>query len=342
MSIRIAINGFGRIGRLLTREAVARNGIELVAINSPGDIKTSAHLIKYDSIHGTYSGSVATKGENLIIDGQPIRYFSHRNPQDLPWRQLDVDIVIESTGKFRVREDAALHLQAGARKVIITAPGKGELDFTAVMGVNHQGYQVDLHHVISSASCTTNCLAPVAKVLSQEFGIVQGFMTTVHSFTQDQRILDGSHKDLRRARAASMSIVPTTTGAAAALGLVLPELAGKLDGMAIRVPTPNVSLVDLTVETKLPVNKELVNGKLNAASESYLRGILKYSEEPLVSSDYIGSCYSAVVDGLLTKTIGDKMIKVIAWYDNEWAYALRVIDLAVYIGEKIPELYQVS
>jgi glyceraldehyde 3-phosphate dehydrogenase len=342
MSIRIAVNGFGRIGRLLTREAVARNEVELVAINSPGDIKTSAHLIKYDSVHGVYPGTVSTKEGNIIVNGQTIRYFSERNPRNLPWGKLDVDIVIESTGKFRAREEAELHLQSGARKVIITAPGKGGLDFTVVMGVNHEGYQVDKHHIVSSASCTTNCLAPVARVLSEEFGIIKGLMTTIHSYTQDQRILDGSHKDLRRARAASMSIVPTTTGAASALGLVLPELQGKLDGMAIRVPTPNVSLIDLTVETDLPLTAELVNHKLHTASESYLKGVLKYTEEPLVSTDYIGSRHSAIVDGLLTKTIGDRMVKVIAWYDNEWGYALRVIDLAVYMGEQFAKLYQVS
>jgi len=333
VAVKIAINGFGRIGRLVGRAALNRSDIEIVAVNDLGDITASAHLFKYDSVHGEFMGDIATDGDYLVINGKRLRYFSEKDPEKLPWGEMGVQVVVESTGAFRTREKAAKHIKAGALKVVITAPGKG-VDMTIVMGVNHDKY-LPKYDVISNASCTTNCLAPVAKVILDEFGIMKGLMTTVHSYTNDQRILDLAHNDLRRARAANLSLIPTTTGAASALGLVIPELAGKMDGMAIRVPTPDVSLVDLVVELEKPASVKDVNNAFKAASESYLKGILKYTEEPLVSTDYQGEENSAVVDGLLTMAVGEKMVKVIAWYDNEWGYSVRVVDVVSYIGSKI-------
>ena len=332
MAVKIAINGFGRIGRLVGRIAMQRDDVEVVAINDLGSMQASAHLFAYDSLHGHYNGQVEVDGQNLVIDGKSIPYLTERDPEKLPWEQLGVDIVVEGTGQFRSKDKAGKHLTAGAKKVIITAPGKN-VDFTLVMGVNHTKYQPE-YQVVSMASCTTNCLAPVAKVLMDEFGIVKGFMNTIHSYTNDQRILDLEHSDLRRARAAALSIIPTTTGAASALGLVIPELEGKLDGLAVRVPTPTGSLLDLTLELEKPATREQINAAFLAASQNSLKGILHYTEVPLVSSDYRGSEYSAIVDGLLTMTMGGRMAKVIAWYDNEWAYSVRVVDTASFMASQ--------
>jgi glyceraldehyde 3-phosphate dehydrogenase len=332
MAVKVAINGFGRIGRLVARIALGRDDIELVAINDLGDATANAHLFKYDSIHGVYAGEVKVEDDYLLLDGQKIRYLSNKDPEQLPWKELGVEIVVESSGAFRTREKAAKHLTAGARKVVITAPGKG-VDLTMVMGVNHDKYRPE-YDVVSNASCTTNCLAPVTKVLMDNFGIVKGLMNTIHSYTNDQRILDLAHNDLRRARAAAVSIVPTSTGAASALGLVIPEMEGKLDGMATRVPTPDVSLVDLTVELEKAATVAEINNAFKVAGETNLKGILKYTEEPLVSSDYRGDNNSAIVDGLLTIMVGDRMAKVIAWYDNEWGYSVRVIDVVAYIAKQ--------
>ena len=331
MAVKFAINGFGRIGRLVARAAMQRDDLELVAVNDLGDPKGGAHLFKYDSVHGQFLGDVAVTGDSITAAGKSFKYLSEKDPQKLPWKDMGVDIVVEGTGKFRSRDKAAQHLQAGAAKVIITAPGKNS-DLTVVMGVNNDQYDPAKHHILSNASCTTNCLAPVAKVLLQEFGIVKGMMNTIHSYTNDQRVLDLEHDDLRRARAAALSMIPTTTGAASAVGLVIPELVGKLDGLSIRVPTPNVSLLDLTVELERGASVEAINAAYKKASETYLQGILKYTEIPLVSHDYNDEENSAVVDGLLTMTMGDRMAKVIAWYDNEWGYSLRVLDLAAYIA----------
>lgn len=333
MAVKFAINGFGRIGRLVARAAMERDDLELVAVNDLGDPRGGAHLFKYDSIHGIFPGDVTVTEDSITAAGKPFKYLSERDPAKLSWREMGVDIVVEGTGAFRSRDKAALHLGAGASKVIITAPGK-EVDLTVVMGVNDDKYDPSQHHVLSNASCTTNCLAPVAKVLLQEFGIVKGMMTTVHSYTNDQRVLDLEHSDLRRARAAAVSMIPTTTGAASAVGLVIPELAGKLDGLAIRVPTPNVSLLDLTVELEKSASVGAINAAYKKASETYLKGILKYTEVPLVSHDYNGEPHSAVLDGPLTMTMGDRMTKVIAWYDNEWAYSLRVLDLAACVAAR--------
>lgn len=333
MAVKFAINGFGRIGRLVARAAMERDDLELVAVNDLGDPRGGAHLFKYDSIHGIFPGDVTVTEDSITAAGKTFKYLSERDPAKLSWREMGVDIVVEGTGAFRSRDKAALHLGAGASKVIITAPGK-EVDLTVVMGVNDDKYDPSQHHVLSNASCTTNCLAPVAKVLLQEFGIVKGMMTTVHSYTNDQRVLDLEHSDLRRARAAAVSMIPTTTGAASAVGLVIPELAGKLDGLAIRVPTPNVSLLDLTVELEKSASVGAINAAYKKASETYLKGILKYTEVPLVSHDYNGEPHSAVLDGPLTMTMGDRMTKVIAWYDNEWAYSLRVLDLAACVAAR--------
>jgi glyceraldehyde 3-phosphate dehydrogenase len=331
MSVKIAINGFGRIGRLVARAAVLRDDIELVAVNDLGDPEGGALLFKYDSIHGKFSQDVKLEGNMIVAGNKKFTYLSERDPLKLPWRDMGVDVVVEATGKFRSKDKASLHLQAGASKVIISSPGKS-VDLTMVMGVNNEMYDPQKHHILSNASCTTNCLAPVAKVLVKEFGIIRGMMTTVHSYTNDQRVLDLEHDDMRRARAAALSMIPTTTGAASALGEVIPELKGKLDGLAIRVPTPNVSLVDLTVELEKAASVAEVNQAFRQAEESYLQGILRYTEEPLVSRDYNGEPYSAVVDGPLTMSMGDNMIKVVAWYDNEWGYSLRVTDLVAYIA----------
>ena len=326
MTIKAAINGFGRIGRLVGRIALERDDIEIVAVNDLGDAQTSAHLFKYDSIYGRYPGEVMAEQDSLLIRADQI---SVGEEPEVPWKELGVDIVIEGTGAFRSKDKASKHLKAGAKKVLITAPGK-KVDFTMVMGVNHLQCRPE-YQVVSNASCTTNCLAPVAKVLVDQFGIQRGMMTTVHSYTNDQRILDLAHDDLRRARAAALSIVPTTTGAASALGLVIPELDGKFDGMAIRVPTPTVSLVDLTVELGKSASVQEINNAFKAASENELKGILKYTEEELVSTDYRGENHSAVVDGVLTMTMGEKMAEI-AWYDNEWGYSMRVVDAVIYIA----------
>lgn len=335
MSIKIAINGFGRIGRFLVRAIANRTDtdIEVVAINSRADSSVLAHLLRYDSVHGPFSGTVDAKADALIVNGKDIVITGITDDlARIPWRDLGVDIVFESTGKFRDRESNLKHLQAGARKVIIAAPGKN-VDATIVMGVNEHIYQPEKHHIVSNASCTTNCLAPVAKVLHDNFGIEHGLMTTVHSYTMDQRILDGSHKDLRRARAAAMSIVPTTTGAAVAVAKVIPELEGRLDGLSIRVPTPDVSLVDLVTEMSREVTKDDINGAFKEAASGRLKGILAYSTEPLVSVDYASSPYSAIVDAPLTNVIAGRMAKVIAWYDNESGFSYRMVDLALYMGQ---------
>ncbi|HAV20721.1 MAG TPA: type I glyceraldehyde-3-phosphate dehydrogenase [Firmicutes bacterium] len=333
MAVKIGINGFGRIGRLVYRAAYGNNDVDIVAINDLADAKTNAHLLKYDSVHGIFPGDVEVKDGNIVVDGKEIKVLSERDPQAIPWPDLGVDIVIESTGVFTAVEKASAHLAAGAKKVIITAPAKGDA-LTVVMGVNEGSYDPAVHHVVSNASCTTNCLAPVAKVINDEFKIFKGLMTTVHSYTNDQHTLDLMHKDLRRARAAALSIIPTTTGAARAVGKVLPELAGKLNGFAMRVPTPNVSVVDLVVNVEKSTSAEEVNRVLKEAAEGGLKGIMAYTEEPLVSKDFNGNPHSAIVDGLSTMVMEGDMIKVIAWYDNEWAYSLRVVDLAVFMAGK--------
>lgn len=332
MTLRAAVNGFGRIGRNVLR-AAKRSGAELtfVAVNDLADARTLAHLLKHDSVHGAYPGDVEADEGAIVVDGEPVRVFSERDPARLPWGELGVDVVIESTGVFRTRELASRHLEAGARKVVVSAPAKGE-DVTIVMGVNHNRYDPARHHLISNASCTTNCLAPVAKVLLERFGFVRGLMTTIHAYTAGQSVLDGPHNDLRRARAAAMSMIPTTTGAARAISLALPELEGKLDGMAIRVPTPNVSLVDLVAQVEADATPEAVNDAFRAASEDGLAGVLRVEDEPLVSVDYIGESASSVVDAPSTSVMGGRMVKVLAWYDNEWGYASRVVDLVGHVG----------
>ncbi|MBN2282586.1 MAG: type I glyceraldehyde-3-phosphate dehydrogenase [Deltaproteobacteria bacterium] len=334
MTVRAAINGFGRVGRYIIRAALGRGDIEIVAVNTRAAAETLLHLLKYDSVHGKLPVTASTDGTALIVDGKRIRITNETGDLSaLPWKDLGVDIVMESTGKFRKRDQCVGHLEAGAKKVIIAAPGKG-VDGTFVMGVNEDTYDPAKHHIISNASCTTNCLAPVVKVLHDNFSIVKGLMTTVHSYTMDQRLLDGSHKDLRRARAAAMSIVPTSTGAAKAVTEVIPALKGKLDGIALRVPTPNVSLVDLAVEVGKPVTEKDVNGALKAAAEGPLRGIMAYCEEELVSVDFTSDPHSSIVDAPLTKVIDGNFVKVFSWYDNESGYACRMVDLAVYLGSK--------
>ncbi len=326
MSVKVAINGFGRIGRNVLRAAQETTEFEIVAINDLTSPQTLAHLLKYDSVHGVLAADVSATGDGILVGGKAIKVFSERDPAALPWKELGVDIVIESTGFFTNGKDAGKHIQAGAKKVIISAPGK-EVDLTVCMGVNDNEYDAANHHIVSNASCTTNCLAPVAKVLLENFGIVKGLMTTVHAYTNDQRILDLPHDDMRRARAAAMSMIPTTTGAAKAVSLVLPELKGKLDGLAVRVPTPNVSLVDLVVETEKATTVEDVNAALKAAAEGPLKGILAYCEEPLVSIDFNGNPASSSVDAATTSVIGGTMVKVMSWYDNEWGYSNRIVDL---------------
>ena len=336
MALRVAINGFGRIGRNVLRSAKQsqQTGIDFVAINDLADADTLGHLFMYDSVHGRYPGSVAVTEQGLEVDGDVIRICSERDPASLPWEDLGVDIVIESTGFFVDRDSAAKHLEAGASKVIISAPGKYE-DITIVLGVNHKAYDPNQHHVISNASCTTNCLAPVVKVLTEEFGFRHGLMTTVHAYTGDQRILDFPHKDLRRARAAAMSMIPTTTGAARATGLVLPEVAGRIDGMAIRVPTADVSIVDLVAELERDTTEEEVNSAFRSAAAGELQGILGVSEEPLVSIDYTGDPHSSIIDAVSTSVMDGRMVKVLSWYDNEWGYSSRVVDLVNFVGEHL-------
>jgi glyceraldehyde 3-phosphate dehydrogenase len=329
---KIAINGFGRIGRNVLRAAQNSSKIDIVAVNDLTDAATLAHLLKYDSIHGPFAGDIRVEGDTIGVNGKEIRVLKERDPAVLPWKELGVDIVIESTGFFTSRDGAEKHLQAGAKKVVISAPGK-DVDLTVCMGVNEQDYDAGQHHILSNASCTTNCLAPVAKVLLEQFGIVKGLMTTIHSYTNDQRILDLPHGDLRRARAAALSMIPTSTGAAKAVSLVLPQLKGKLDGMAVRVPTPNVSLVDVTVETEKQTSAEELNAALKEAALGPLKGILEVCELPLVSSDFNGNPASSIVDGLSTSVIGGNLVKVLSWYDNEWGYSNRVLDLVEYIAE---------
>ena len=334
MSIKVGLNGFGRIGRAVLRLAQTEFGddIEIVALNARANTETLVHLFKYDSCYGKFNGEASVAGENVMeVNGKEIKIFRCNDPEDIPWGELGVDIVVESTGIFKDREKASKHIKAGAKKVIITAPGKNE-DVTIVMGVNEEDYDPANHHIISNASCTTNCLAPFAKVLDDKFGIEKGLMTTVHAYTNDQRILDKTHKDLRRARAAGESIIPTTTGAAKAVSKVLPQLEGKLNGFALRVPTPTVSLVDLVCELKKPATVEEINAAFKEASEGSMKGILGYSEEPLVSVDYKGDERSSIVDGLSTLSMGDKMFKILSWYDNEWGYSNKLVDLACYIA----------
>ncbi|MBM7644783.1 glyceraldehyde 3-phosphate dehydrogenase [Scopulibacillus daqui] len=328
MPVNVAINGFGRIGRMVFRKAMADGSLNIKAINASYPAATLAHLIKFDSIHGRFQGEVEVVDDNhLSVNGAIIELVNHRDPRQLPWKSLGIDIVIEATGKFKTRETAGYHIEAGAKKVIITAPGKDE-DLTIVMGVNDDKYDPNQHHVLSNASCTTNCLAPVVKVLEEQFGIVSGMMTTVHSYTNDQKNIDNPHKDLRRARACAESIIPTSTGAAKAISKVLPELEGKLNGMALRVPTPNVSLVDLVVELNTKVTVDDINYAFQAASRVNYKGILDYTEEPLVSKDFNTDDHSAIIDGLSTMVIDGNKVKVLAWYDNEWGYSCRVVDLA--------------
>jgi glyceraldehyde 3-phosphate dehydrogenase len=336
MAIRVAINGFGRIGRNVLRSAkkAGRTDIDFVAVNDLTDNDTLAHLLKYDSVHGRYPGTVEVTGDGLTVDGDELKVFAEREPSKLPWSELGVDVVVESTGIFTARDKAAAHLEAGARKVIISAPAKNE-DITIVLGVNHEAYDPASHDVISNASCTTNCLAPVVKVVMESFGFRRGFMTTVHAYTNDQRILDLPHKDLRRARAAGLSMIPTTTGAAKATGLVIPEVKGRIDGIAIRVPTPDVSVVDLVAEVDKDTTVEEVNGAFRAAASGSMRGILGASDEPLVSVDYTGDSHSSIVDLRSTNVIDGRLVKVLSWYDNEWGYSQRVVDLVAYVGERL-------
>ena len=333
MAIRIGINGFGRIGRNVLRASLHDKDLEFVAINDLTDAKTLAHLLKYDSVHGTLGVPVEAKEDHILIDGKPMKILAKKDPKELPWKDLGVDLVIESTGRFTDREGASKHLSAGAKRVIISAPAN-DPDVTIVLGVNESMYDPKSHQIISNASCTTNCLAPVAKVLHESFGIKHGIMTTIHSYTNDQQLLDLPHKDLRRARAAGMSMIPTSTGAAKALHLVLPQLKGKLDGMAIRVPTPNVSLIDLTIEAEKDCDVASVNAAFRRAADGPLKDILKYCDEPIVSADQNGDAHSATFDSLLTTVLQGRMIKVLAWYDNEWAYSCRVRDLAKFIAGK--------
>jgi glyceraldehyde-3-phosphate dehydrogenase (NAD(P)) len=335
--VRVAINGFGRIGRNFLRCWVGRekSNIEVVGINDTSDPKTNSHLLKYDSMLGICNADIQADSNSLIVNGKTIKCVSDRNPLNLPWKEWDIDIVIESTGVFCDLKGAGMHLEAGAKKVVITAPGKGSGVGTYVVGVNEGTYNPDEFNIVSNASCTTNCLAPIAKVLHEKFGIVKGMMTTTHSYTGDQRILDASHRDLRRARAAAMNIVPTSTGAAKAVALVLPELEGKLTGIALRVPTPNVSVVDFVAEVEKKTIAEEVNDTLKVASEGKLKGILGYTDLPLVSSDFQGTNVSSTVDGQLTLVMDGNMVKVIAWYDNEWGYSQRVVDLAEVVASKI-------
>ena len=330
MALKVAVNGFGRIGRMVFRAGFSNPDIELVAINDLTDTATLAHLLKYDSVHGAFGEDVSSGERSLIINGKEIEIYSEKDPSRLPWGELGVETVFECTGLFRDRESVSGHLNAGAEKVIISAPAKSP-DITVVMGVNEQEYDAKTHHIVSNASCTTNCLAPVCKVLLDHFGIEKGLMTTTHAYTGDQRLLDFPHKDLRRARAAGLSMIPTTTGAAKAVALVLPQLDGKLNGMAIRVPTPNVSVIDLVVQLTKPATADAVNQAMEAASKTSLKGILAFSNEPLVSIDFNGTTVSSTVDGLSTMVVGD-MLKILSWYDNEVGYSNRMVDLAVYMA----------
>lgn len=333
MSITVGINGFGRIGRVFFRGLLDHSDINVVAINDLTDPRTLAHLLKYDSVHGRFAGTVEAKAESIVVNGKEINVTAERDPANLPWKELGVEYVIESTGFFRDREGASKHIAAGAKKVIISAPAK-EPDLTVVMGVNEEGYDPKEHHIVSNASCTTNCLAPVAKVINDNFGIRHAQMTTIHSYTNDQSLLDAPHKDLRRARAAAVSMIPTTTGAARAVALVIPELKGKIDGMAIRVPTFNVSVVDLTVDLEKDADEAQVNEAFKEAARGRMRGFLDYTEDPVVSIDMNGYPCSSVVDGTLTKVLGKRLLKVLSWYDNEGAYCCRLRDLLHFMAKR--------
>jgi len=334
MATRIAINGFGRIGRMFMRAALAHKELEIVAVNDITDAPTLAHLLKYDSVHGALPHQVTAEGGKILIDGRPFDVLAERDPAKLPWAQLGVQIVVESTGLFTARAKAAAHISAGAKKVVISAPGE-ESDVTLCLGVNQEAYDPARHQVISNASCTTNCLAPIAKVLHENFGIECGLMTTVHSYTADQNLQDGPHRDLRRARAAALSMIPTSTGAAKAIGLVLPALNGKLDGIAVRVPTSNVSLVDLTALLERPADVKVVNAAMKSAAEGPLKGILEYSEGPIVSADINHNPHSSIFDAPLTKLIDGKLVKVFSWYDNEWGYSNRLADITAYVAARL-------
>jgi glyceraldehyde 3-phosphate dehydrogenase len=331
--VKVGINGFGRIGRNVFRAALNNPEVEIVAVNDLTDVKTLAHLLKYDTTHGTLDAKVEVGEGSIIVNGRAVKVFAERDPGNLPWSSVGAEIVIESTGIFTSKEKASLHLKGGAKKVIISAPATDE-DITIVLGVNEDKYDASKHTIISNASCTTNCLAPFAKVLNDKFGIVKGMMTTIHSYTNDQSVLDVPHKDLRRARAAAVNIIPSTTGAAKAISLVIPELKGLLNGNSMRVPTPNVSVTDLVAELKVNVTVDQINAAFKEASEGALKGILNYSEEPLVSSDYNGDPASSTIDALSTMVVGDNMVKVVSWYDNEWGYSNRVVDLVSYIANK--------
>ncbi|MBI5101945.1 MAG: type I glyceraldehyde-3-phosphate dehydrogenase [Nitrospirae bacterium] len=333
MAVKVAINGFGRIGRNFLRTSKGVKDFEIVAINDLTDAPTLAHLLKYDSVHGIFGSDVSTNGNNLVIDGKEIKVTAERSPENLPWKDLGVDIVVESTGLFTDREKAAKHLDAGAKCVIISAPAK-EPDITVCLGINEETLDPSKHKIISNASCTTNCLAPIAKVLHKEFGIIRGLMTTIHSYTNDQRILDLPHKDLRRARAAAISMIPSTTGAAKAIGLVLPELKGKLDGFSMRVTTPNVSVVDLVAEMQRDVTAEEINAAMKKWADGPMKGILQYVDIPLVSVDFNGNPHSSIFDATLTRVMEGRMVKVISWYDNEWGYSTRLRDLISYVIKK--------
>ncbi|MGG0858706.1 glyceraldehyde-3-phosphate dehydrogenase [Bacillus pumilus] len=337
MKVKAAINGFGRIGRMVFRKAMLDDQIQIVAVNASYPAETLAHLIKYDTNHGRYECDVTAEDDALIVNGKRVLLLNNRDPKQLPWGELGIDIVIEATGKFNSKDQAMGHIDAGAKKVVLTAPGKNE-DVTIVMGVNEDDLDPEKHVVISNASCTTNCLAPVVKLLDDEFGIDNGLMTTVHAYTNDQKNIDNPHKDLRRARACAQSIIPTTTGAAKALSLVLPHMKGKLHGLALRVPVSNVSMVDLVVDLKKDVTAEEVNAAFSNASKTSLSGILDYTDEPLVSTDFNTNPYSAVVDGLTTMVMEDRKVKVLAWYDNEWGYSCRVVDLVKFVGSQMKEL----
>ena len=335
MTLKVGINGFGRIGRQVIRAAKQTGAsLEFVAVNDLTDTKTLAHLFKYDSVHGTYGGTVSVDAESLTIDAERIRVFKEKDPGALPWKSLGVDVVLESTGRFTNAEDARKHLTGGAKKVIISAPAKGE-DITIVLGVNHETYDAAHHHILSNASCTTNCLVPMVKVIRDAFGFRHASMVTIHSYTNDQSILDLPHKDLRRARAAAVSIIPTTTGAAKATALVIPEVKGKIDGIAIRVPTPDVSLTELTVEVERGTTVAEVNAAFRAAAAGALKNILQYTEEELVSCDYIGNPHSCILDSKNTNVIDGTLVKVSGWYDNEWGYAMRCVDLLQYVGARL-------
>jgi glyceraldehyde 3-phosphate dehydrogenase len=331
MTVRVGINGFGRIGRIFLRTCLGQDDLQVVAVNDLAEARTLAHLLKHDSVHGAIAAEIRAKERSLFVDGSEIHVLAEKDPARLPWRELGVEIVVEATGRFRDRASAQKHLDAGARKVVITAPGK-EPDFTVVLGVNESRYDPRRHHIVSNASCTTNCAAPVMKVLHETFGIRRGFLSTIHAYTNDQPILDFAHEDPRRARAAALSMVPTTTGAAQAVGLVLPELVGKLDGLAIRVPTPNVSLVDLVVELERPTTVDTVNRAFRTAASGPLRGILDVTDEELVSVDFNGNPHSAIVDLASTAMVEDMLVKVLAWYDNEWGYSCRVRDLITHMA----------